>query len=448
MKTLPRRSLRSYCAPYQNGSTVLALQLMSSGVVKLISFSNWWDDGYWRQVYEALRAGPKWNNTLLLITYDEHGGFFVRTQTQASAFAAYVLSVLALSSSCRLLLLWLPTVTNGQTGPRAAPAVPQPRRPQLHRPALRLQAPGCASSRGEWLSVRHRVHCCGVDGGMDAWHAWMQGDMWACVFVSSWFRHSLVCMLFPTVPVALHTLLACWFLSRTANVRCTCAARLWQVAISPYTAKGTVVNEPTPVSPTEGVHYEHSSVPKSLHALFAPNAAPLTAREVFAAPFHTAVLNLDEPRTDCPMTLPTPTSHRELSQLGPVDGHRAMTGLQVPWEQCLVPVWLSQGCGAVPFFGYLCNTVLMSVSLCWCARVCVCAWVHLCPCVHVCVSSLWWAMPCQVELAAVGAAMVGDPLSAIEPLETEQQGAEYVAGCVNKLFGRTMIRVPKSADDV
>jgi phospholipase C len=29
-----------------------------------------------KDVYEALRAGPKWNETLLLITYDEHGGFF------------------------------------------------------------------------------------------------------------------------------------------------------------------------------------------------------------------------------------------------------------------------------------------------------------------------------------------------------------------------------------
>lgn len=29
-----------------------------------------------KDVYEALRAGPKWNETLLLITYDEHGGFY------------------------------------------------------------------------------------------------------------------------------------------------------------------------------------------------------------------------------------------------------------------------------------------------------------------------------------------------------------------------------------
>jgi phospholipase C len=28
------------------------------------------------QIYEALRAGPKWNETLFLITYDEHGGFY------------------------------------------------------------------------------------------------------------------------------------------------------------------------------------------------------------------------------------------------------------------------------------------------------------------------------------------------------------------------------------
>ena len=29
-----------------------------------------------KNVYEALRNGPRWNKTLLLITYDEHGGFY------------------------------------------------------------------------------------------------------------------------------------------------------------------------------------------------------------------------------------------------------------------------------------------------------------------------------------------------------------------------------------
>jgi hypothetical protein len=50
---------------------------------------------------------------------------------------------------------------------------------------------------------------------------------------------------------------------------CFCLRSL-QIAISPYTAKGTVVNNPTPVAPGVGMYYEHSSVPKSLHALFAP----------------------------------------------------------------------------------------------------------------------------------------------------------------------------------
>ena len=29
-----------------------------------------------KEVYEALRSSPQWNKTALLITYDEHGGFF------------------------------------------------------------------------------------------------------------------------------------------------------------------------------------------------------------------------------------------------------------------------------------------------------------------------------------------------------------------------------------
>ena len=35
-----------------------------------------------KEVYEAVRNGPKWNSTLLLITYDEHGGFFVSASPQ------------------------------------------------------------------------------------------------------------------------------------------------------------------------------------------------------------------------------------------------------------------------------------------------------------------------------------------------------------------------------
>mgnify|MGYP001560294631 FL=1 len=31
---------------------------------------------YYKDIYEALRASPQWNETLFIVTYDEHGGFF------------------------------------------------------------------------------------------------------------------------------------------------------------------------------------------------------------------------------------------------------------------------------------------------------------------------------------------------------------------------------------
>lgn len=34
-----------------------------------------------KEVYETLRAGPQWNNMLLLVTYDEHGGFYDHVPT-------------------------------------------------------------------------------------------------------------------------------------------------------------------------------------------------------------------------------------------------------------------------------------------------------------------------------------------------------------------------------
>lgn len=34
-----------------------------------------------KEVYETLRASPHWNETLLIITYDEHGGYFDHVST-------------------------------------------------------------------------------------------------------------------------------------------------------------------------------------------------------------------------------------------------------------------------------------------------------------------------------------------------------------------------------
>lgn len=37
-----------------------------------------------KEVYETLRASPQWNETALLITYDEHGGFYDHVPTPVS----------------------------------------------------------------------------------------------------------------------------------------------------------------------------------------------------------------------------------------------------------------------------------------------------------------------------------------------------------------------------
>ena len=35
-----------------------------------------------KEIYESLRAGPGWNRTMLLVTYDDAGGFFDQVSTQ------------------------------------------------------------------------------------------------------------------------------------------------------------------------------------------------------------------------------------------------------------------------------------------------------------------------------------------------------------------------------
>jgi phospholipase C len=66
--------------------------------------------------------------------------------------------------------------------------------------------------------------------------------------------------------------------------------RVPAIVISPYVPHGTVDAET----------HEHAAIPATLRAIFAPDAKPLTKRDEWAKPFHTA-LTLDEPRrTDLP----------------------------------------------------------------------------------------------------------------------------------------------------
>lgn len=159
-----------------------------------------------KDIYEAVRNGPKWENTLLIFTYDEHGGFFDH-------------------------------VPPPQTG------VPSP------------------------------DGICTVEG----------------------FDYRRLGVRIPTI------------------------------AISPWIAKGTLVNQPPPSQRPEATsEYELSSIPATLRKLFPELGPPLTRRDAWAATFE-HVLALDTPRDDCPTTLPVvpppPDGELERQMKRPIDEH-------------------------------------------------------------------------------------------------------------------------------
>jgi phospholipase C len=108
--------------------------------------------------------------------------------------------------------------------------------------------------------------------------------------------------------------------------------RIPTIIASPWIPKGTLM-------PAKGAgegQYEHSSLPATIvHKLFAPvndsYSQPdyLTKRDAWAATFED-VFSLDEPRTDCPETMPQPPSHREQNPdlLPPLDGMMEISDLQ------------------------------------------------------------------------------------------------------------------------
>jgi len=74
--------------------------------------------------------------------------------------------------------------------------------------------------------------------------------------------------------------------------------RVPTIAISPWIKKGIQVGEPA------AGRYEHSSLSVTLINMLIPDMPFLTKRDAWAAPFDWLVQELDEPRTDCPTTLP------------------------------------------------------------------------------------------------------------------------------------------------
>uniref|UniRef100_A0A0E0JD10 Uncharacterized protein n=1 Tax=Oryza punctata TaxID=4537 RepID=A0A0E0JD10_ORYPU len=139
-----------------------------------------------KEVYEALRAGPQWNQTLLIITYDEHGGFYD------------------------------------------------------HVPPPNVGVPSPDGIRGP---------------------------------LPFFFRFDRLGVRVPTIMV------------------------------SPWIRKGTVVGRP-PGGPTATSEYEHSSIPATIKKIFNLSSDFLTRRDAWAGTFEHVFTDLEEPRTDCPETLP------------------------------------------------------------------------------------------------------------------------------------------------
>uniref|UniRef100_A0A0A8XQH9 Non-specific phospholipase C6 n=1 Tax=Arundo donax TaxID=35708 RepID=A0A0A8XQH9_ARUDO len=138
-----------------------------------------------KDVYEALRASPQWNQTLLIVTYDEHGGFYDHVATPTAG-------------------------------------VPSPDG---------IRGPPPFFFKFDRLGVR--------------------------------------------VPT---------------------------IMVSPWIKKGTVVGRP--VGPTDTSEFEHSSIPATLKKIFNLSSDFLTKRDAWAGTFEHIFTELDQPRTDCPETLP------------------------------------------------------------------------------------------------------------------------------------------------
>lgn len=145
-----------------------------------------------KEVYETLRASPQWNQTLFVITYDEHGGFYDHVPTPVSGVPS----------------------PDGIVGP-------DPFKFEFDRLGVRV----------------------------------------------------------PTI------------------------------VVSPWIEKGSVVHKAT--GPYPESEYEHSSIPATLKKLFNLSSPFLTNRDAWAGTFESIVQTRTEPRTDCPVQLPTPVKIRQ-----------------------------------------------------------------------------------------------------------------------------------------
>ena len=89
--------------------------------------------------------------------------------------------------------------------------------------------------------------------------------------------------------------------------------RVPAVLISPFIKRGTVGKRAVQGEP----QYCHSSLIRTMREQFAPKSPAFTQRDAWALPFDD-LINLEEPRTDCPMRLPeVPNSSYENVEFTP-----------------------------------------------------------------------------------------------------------------------------------
>ncbi|PON75779.1 Acid phosphatase [Parasponia andersonii] len=86
--------------------------------------------------------------------------------------------------------------------------------------------------------------------------------------------------------------------------------RVPTIMVSPWIEKGTVVHGPNG-SPFPTSEFEHSSIPATVKKLFNLSSPFLTKRDEWAGTFEGIVEKRTEPRTDCPVKLPTPVRIRK-----------------------------------------------------------------------------------------------------------------------------------------
>jgi phospholipase C len=99
--------------------------------------------------------------------------------------------------------------------------------------------------------------------------------------------------------------------------------RVCSVLVSPWVKKGLVVHGPNVSSPLERISneideptaeppvYEHTSMFKTLRNIFGFPNEPLTKRQAWAAPYDWVLATEEQPRTDCPTSIPVPAAHTE-----------------------------------------------------------------------------------------------------------------------------------------